>query len=225
MESRPIVRIYESRLWRRSRVAKAAMGIAFEEELERVSKAAQLDDAQRVLDLACGSGIYSRPFARALPPQPGSPLQTRVVGLDISRPMLAYAEEARRREGLDQLRLVRGSALHLPFRSGIFDVVNCCGALHLFPEVPRVLEEVHRVLAAGGRFTAAVIRVGPSPRDRFGASMRRRLLGVESFRAEGLEEQLGAAGLGDFRVLHEQGLWLVAVARKTSADSALEGNS
>ena len=207
MESAPIVAVYESRLWRRNPIAEALMGITFEGELACIAGAARLEAASRVLDLACGPGIYARPFARRLP-------GGRVVGLDLSPPMLAYAQRRRRAEGLANLDLVRGSALDLPFAAASFDVVNCCGALHLFPDVPRALAEVHRVLAAGGRFTMAVVRAGDRPRDRRAARRRRRLLGVHSFARADLERLLEEAGFADFRVLHERRLWMIAAATK-----------
>lgn len=209
MESAPVVAVYESRLWRRNPIVEAFMGIAFDDELDCIARAARVDEASRVLDLACGPGIYARPFARRLSGR-------RVVGLDLSRPMLAYAQRRRRAEGLTNLDLVRGSALDLPFAAATFDVVNCCGALHLFPDVPRALGEVSRVLAGGGRFTMAVIRAGDRPRDRRVVRLRRRLLGIHSFASADLDRQLGQAGFGGFRVLHEHGLWMIAAAIKRS---------
>jgi len=207
MESAPVVAVYESRLWRRNPIVQAFLGIAFDDELECIARAARVDEASRVLDLACGPGIYARPFARRLP-------RGRVVGLDLSPPMLAHAQRRRRAEGLVNLDLVRGSALDLPFTAACFDVVNCCGALHLFPDVPRALGEVCRVLVAGGRFTTAVFRAGDGPRDRVAVHMRRRLFGIHSFTSADLDRQLGEAGFDDFQVLHERGLWMLAVAVK-----------
>jgi SAM-dependent methyltransferase len=209
MESAPVVAVYESRLWRRNPLVEAFMGIAFDDEFDCITRAARVGPASRVLDLACGPGIYARPFARRL-------TTGRVVGLDLSRPMLAYAQRRRRAEGLANLDLVRGSALDLPFAATSFDVVNCCGALHLFPDVPRALGEVSRVLVAGGRFTMAVIRAGDGPRAARAARLRRRLFGIHSFTGTDLARQLGAAGFGGFELLHEHALWMIAAATKAS---------
>src|SRR5512143_2251904 len=54
MESAPVVAVYESRLWRRNPIVEAFMGIAFDAELDCVARAAHLDEASWVLDLACG---------------------------------------------------------------------------------------------------------------------------------------------------------------------------
>lgn len=204
-----MVAIYESRLWRRNPLVEAAMGISFADELERIIAAADLSAARRVLDLACGPGIYARPLARRL-------AAGRVVGLDLSRPMLAHARRLRGAAGVHNLDLVRGSALALPFAAARFEVVNCCGALHLFPDVPGALAEVHRVLAPGGRLTMAVIRAGEGPRGRRAARWRRRLFGVHSFTRADLAQLLAAAGFADVAVLHERGVWMIAVARRAA---------
>jgi ubiquinone/menaquinone biosynthesis C-methylase UbiE len=210
MEWPPLVALYESRLWRRSGFFAWLTGIRFEEEQRRITEEARLSGAARVLDLACGPGIYSRHFAH----QVGD---GRVVGLDLSRPMLAEARRRSRRESCGNLDFVRGSALQLPFRSGSFDVVNCCGALHLFPDVPRSLAEVERVLAEGGRFTAAVFRRGEGEREMRRAVRRDRVIGVHAFTREELAARLTEAGFAAPRFPHEDGVWMLAAADKRPA--------
>lgn len=210
MEWGPLVAIYESRLWRRSGLARVLMGLSFEEEYASVCAALRLGRDPRVLDLACGSGIYARRFAGEQP-------DGAVVGLDLSWPMLAYAAGAAAVEGLANLVLIHGNAGELPFEGKQFDAVNCCGALHLFPDVPATLAEIARVLAPGGRFTAAVIR--SSARRR--GTRRPALGGVTGFTRAGFADLCAAAGLEDFAVLHEARGWLVATAGRaaTSGDS------
>ncbi len=202
-----MVAIYESRLWRRSPVFALATGISFDAELAAIERLAAIEEAPRVLDLACGPGIYARPFARRA-------AAGRIVGLDLSRPMLRYAARRARAERLSNLDLVRGTALDLPFGSGAFDVVNCCGAVHLFPDVPRALREIHRVLAPGGRFTSAVFRHGESERDRREAERRRQLMGVYAFGRPEYEALLADAGFGDVQVAHEGRRWMIAGATR-----------
>ncbi len=79
-----LVRIYESRWFRRSRLAAAACGCTFEEEQALILRSLALRPDARILDLACGPGIHTRPIARAVP-------GGIVLGLDISWPMLSYA--------------------------------------------------------------------------------------------------------------------------------------
>ena len=84
------------------------------------------------LDIACGTGRYSRWLANRLGPD-------QVTGLDLSQPML-------RRAGRDApgIRFVRGSALALPFTGDSLGTVSCFGALHLFPDPARAIGEEER---------------------------------------------------------------------------------
>jgi ubiquinone/menaquinone biosynthesis C-methylase UbiE len=207
MESDAIVRIYESRLWRRSLIATLALGISFEREQELIGRAAHISPGDTLLDLACGPGIYTRPFARRASPG-------LVVGLDMSPAMLRYARGRARTAGLQNIALVRGDALRLPFPAGRFDVVNCCGALHLFPDVDLALREVHRVLRSSGRFTVAAFRRGSGRLATLGSALRRRIVGIDSFTPAELEARLGAAGLVEIACHHAGAQWLIMSARR-----------
>lgn len=207
MEWPPLIRIYESRLWRRSPLVARAMGIDFDREFSLITSAARLGPGQRALDLACGPGIYARPLAAAA--LPGT-----VVGLDLSVPMLHVAAEKAREEGVSNLLLVHGDAMALPFEADHFDVVNCCGALHLFPDADRVLGEVARVLLSGGRFTVAAFRRRAGAVAERLARLRRRIGGVDAFTPEALAAALEKAGLVDPRCHHAAGNWLIMSATK-----------
>jgi SAM-dependent methyltransferase len=196
-----LVHLYETRLWRRSpRLAQLA-GISFERESALLHEAAGLETAERVLDLGCGTGITSRPFAERLP-------GGLVVGLDVLPPMLHYARK--RGRAYPNLHWVRASAQGLPLAGAAFDVVNCCGALHNFPDLDGALAEVERVLRPGGRFTVAAYREGAPARFE---RLRRRIRAA-AFSVDGLERSCARAGLGDFECLHEGPGWLLAAATK-----------
>jgi ubiquinone/menaquinone biosynthesis C-methylase UbiE len=78
-----------------------------------------------------------------------------VVGLDISTGMVRAARKRLKTLGLaDRVCLCCGDAGVLPFRGGVFDTSFMGFTLELFdtPEIPQVLNEVQRVLSAGGRF-------------------------------------------------------------------------
>lgn len=203
MESEAIVRIYESRFWRRSAVFALVTGIDFDHEMELIFREARAGQNAAVLDIACGPGIYTRAFARRL-------AEGTVVGLDLSRPMLSTAVHLAREAHLSNVSFVRADAQHLPFDAERFDVVNCCGALHLFPDVGAALAEVRRVLAPGGRFTVAAVR-GRSGRL---AETAYRASGVRPFSVEGLRDRLGDAGLEDVHVAHVKRVWMIASASK-----------
>jgi SAM-dependent methyltransferase len=165
----------------------------------------------RVLDLACGSGIYSRALARALP-------DGQVVALDLSPAMLAYAVRRARRERLANVVWVHGDALALPLADAGVDAVNCCGALHLFPDVARALDEIYRVLRPGGRFAAAVGRRTSSARSGLVAGLAARI-GVASWTEAEFETRTRSAGFDAVACHHADRAWMVWSATKRAAAS------
>jgi ubiquinone/menaquinone biosynthesis C-methylase UbiE len=125
-------------------------------------------DPTPLLDLCCGSGRHSIPFAeRGFPP----------IGLDYSAPLL---ELARARN--QHLRLVRGDMRSLPFAEGSFrSVVNFFTSFGYFlreADNMAVVKEIHRVLGNGGRFLC----------DTFGLAYVRARLVKEESRSSGERE-------------------------------------
>ena len=206
MEWEPLINIYESRWWRKSGLFGVITGIGFDHEYKLILAALNLKGDEVILDLACGPGIYSRPFAQILD-------RGTVVGLDLSEPMLNYAGAKARDEGIENIVLIRGSALDLPFPDGEFDAVNCCGAVHLFPDTPKALAEVHRVLKPGAVFAAAVFRNWlPGQWSRQMADRRYQRTGVKHFHPEELESLLTDAELEDVTFHHSKRYWQVVSA-------------
>lgn len=191
----------------------ALFRLSFEREYGLIAKATGLRETKRLLDLACGPGIYARRFAPEVP-------WGTVVGMDLSRPMLRYAVRHARQANLHNLAFVRGDAMEFPFHANYFDAVNCCGALHLFPDVDQVLSEIRRVLKEEGRLSIAAFRCGAGRIAQVRTRIRRQLYGIDAFTPAGLGAQLEAAGFVGVRCLHSAGLWLVMVAQKPAAYAA-----
>jgi len=63
-----------------------------------------------------------------------------------------------KRKKLENIYLVRGDALNLPFRKESFDSVVISLGLRHFPDIDKSLKEVHRVLKKGG--TLHILEVG-----------------------------------------------------------------
>jgi ubiquinone/menaquinone biosynthesis C-methylase UbiE len=118
---------------------------------ERLLDSVGLRPGNRVLDVACGTGIVARCTARRL----GN--GERVAGLDLNARMLDVARSMSASEGL-AIEWYEGSALALPFADGSFDVVLCQQALQFFPDRPAALQEMHRTLATNGRLAVSVFR-------------------------------------------------------------------
>jgi SAM-dependent methyltransferase len=103
----------------------------------------------RVLDLACGTGVVARQVASRLGPA------TKVVGVDLNPKMLEVAWTAAGREGL-AIEFREGRAEALPFPDGSFDLVLCQFALMFMDDRARALREMQRVLDTGGRLSLSV---------------------------------------------------------------------
>ena len=83
----------------------------------------------------------------------------RVVGVDMTEPMLEKATEARTESGLDNVEFRKGYGEELPVPDGWADVVISNGVFNLMPDKLGALREMARVLKPGGRLQLADILV------------------------------------------------------------------
>jgi SAM-dependent methyltransferase len=127
-----------------------AIGAPLASELVEI---AALQPGERVLDVACGTGIVAKLAAKRVESS-GS-----VVGIDINPGMLAVAGAAH--PDAPSVEWVEASADALPLVDGSFDVALCQMGFQFFPDRPAALREIGRVLAAGGRLLINV--PGPTP--------------------------------------------------------------
>jgi SAM-dependent methyltransferase len=112
--------------------------------------AAAFAAGERVLDIACGTGLVSLAAARAVGPA------GQVVGVDISARMVDAARERAGRAGLAHARFERMDAEHLELPGAGFDVVTCALGLMYLPDPERAVREMLRQLRPGGRVVLAV---------------------------------------------------------------------
>ena len=104
------------------------------------------------LDLSCGPGALLRHLEAASGPR-------TVFGVDLSRAMLQRARRA-----APHATLVRADAEDLPFEDGTFGAIANLAALDLYAHPSRVVDEIARILAPGGRWVGStfVRRAAPS---------------------------------------------------------------
>jgi ubiquinone/menaquinone biosynthesis C-methylase UbiE len=182
MQTPPIVSIYE-KLWRRAGYYLASSR-SFEQEMQTILRIAKGRMPDSTLDLACGTGIFTRPLAHI-----GGNL---VVGLDLSWPMLKRAQRLLKREGLSNAVFIRATAFSLPFKDTVFPYVNCCGALHLFDRPDEALREIGRVLTPDGHLCVQTT-IRPERSAGF-AYFLEKFIRFGFFKEPALKEQLRLAG-------------------------------
>jgi ubiquinone/menaquinone biosynthesis C-methylase UbiE len=170
-----------------------------------VADAAGTGPGERVLDVACGTGV----LACAAHERVGA--GGAVVGLDPNEQMLAVAR--RKSTGVEWKS---GRAESLPFPDASFDRVVSQFGFMFFEDRPAALREMMRVLRPGGRLALAVCdALDHSPGYAVLAELLHRLFGhqvADAFRAPfalGDSEQLlslcAAAGIHDAKVARSDG--------------------
>ena len=184
--SRILPPIYE-RAWRPA-ISRLFFGKGLTEAEERriVLEMLAIAPGERVLDVGCGTGNYTRHLAEAA----GSGL---TVGIDASKAMVSAAAK---RGGGSNLAYLRGDACDLPFPDGEFEVVCSVGVIHMIAEPMKALAEMVRVLAPGGRLALVV-----SCEEDAIPFMKKQ---VTTFGRDELTGALRDAGLSDIgqRVIH-----------------------
>ena len=104
---------------------------------------------ERILDIACGTGIVARTVA----PLVGS--RGTVMGLDANPDMIDTARAAAERDHL-AIEWHTSPAEQLPFPNKHFDLILCQFGLMFFKDKNAALQEMHRVLRKGGRLVLSV---------------------------------------------------------------------
>lgn len=111
-------------------------------------QAARLQPGERVLDVACGTGVLARLAAGAVG------RSGRVNGLDINPDMLAVAGAITPEDA--NVEWHEASAESMPFPDASFDVVLCQLGLQFVEDRPAAVREMKRVLRPGGRIVMNV---------------------------------------------------------------------
>ena len=194
MLSSAVPRVYE-RWWRPAwgRLAKGLLGPGMADERRIARLMLGLSPGDGVLDVGCGTGNFTRDFARSV--GPGG----LAVGIDLSDTMLTRAVEDTRRAGLEQVAYVRGDAQEPPFRAQGFDAVCCFAALNLFADPMRAIDAMTRVLTPGGRIALFTSVRGRSAPLRTAESLLEARSGARMFERRELTDALEARGYADIR--------------------------
>lgn len=101
----------------------------------------------KVLDVGCGTGIFSIKLAK---------LGCRVVGIDISDKMLEKAKEKAMVENLD-IEFLKMDACKLDFADETFDAAISVAVLEFVLDYSKFLDEMFRVVKKNGRIVVGTI--------------------------------------------------------------------
>ncbi|MCS4485461.1 demethylmenaquinone methyltransferase [Staphylococcus americanisciuri] len=119
--------------------------ISFEQHKKwrkKVMKEMNVQHGAVALDVCCGTADWTIALSQAV----GS--NGEVTGLDFSENMLKVGEQKTRT--MENIRLVQGDAMDLPFDNDTFDYVTIGFGLRNIPDYKVALAEMHRVLKPGG---------------------------------------------------------------------------
>ena len=107
----------------------------------KAAAAAASRDGERVLDVGVGTGLELPMFTRS----------TRLVGVDLSEPMLKRAQDRVSKEGLTNVEgLIKMDAMNLAFPDASFDCTVAPYVLTVVPDPQATLNELARVTKPGG---------------------------------------------------------------------------
>lgn len=121
-------------------VYDVVFGAVFEAGRKVAMKAAEKIGG-RILDFGVGTGLALPNYKRS----------NRLVGVDISEPMLQKARERVRKEKLHHVEgLVLMDGAHMGFADNSFDVVIAQFVITVVPQPEETLDEMARVLKPGG---------------------------------------------------------------------------
>lgn len=115
---------------------------------------------RRIVDLGCGFGKSTRPFATAHP-------EAETIGIDLAAPVLRLAQAQASRRGLP-IRFVQADAAATGLAEASVDLVTATMLIHEIPpeDLAHVLTEIARILAPGGSVRILDFHpTGDGPRD------------------------------------------------------------
>jgi ubiquinone/menaquinone biosynthesis C-methylase UbiE len=138
---------------------------------QRLLEMCKIDDATNVLEVGCGVGYTACEIARQY--------DAHVVGIDLSKQMIANARERARQSGLEgRVEFWVEDVTALPFEDGSFDVVLMESFLNIVGEpevIEEALHEIARVTKPGGRVGANEVFVDANTPDEVRTRLRDHL--------------------------------------------------
>ena len=163
---------------------------------------------ERVVDIACGTGIIARIAAVKVGPTGA------VAGIDLNPGMLTVARSLKTTKDAASVQWHEASADRLPLSDGSCDIAYCQLGLQFFADRPAALREMHRVLSSKGRLALMVwCGINESPGFASFAEILERNIGVAA--ATIMRAPFGLADADELgRLVTAAGLQNITVQRR-----------
>lgn len=152
---------------------------------------ADIEPGARALDVGTGTGALAGVAAELTGGR-------RVVGADVSPPMLAVA-----RGRHPDVWFLAAQAMDLPFRDGRFDIVAGNFVLHHFPRPSTALYDMLRVLRSGGRLALSTWGPGEDDLDKTWRELVEEIVGPDLARDAIARSTPGRERFGDRAAIEE----------------------
>lgn len=165
----PLVSFLYERGWRQNFNRSGFPGL--DEEFQMAQDYFQPVAGGILIDVSCGSGLFTRKFAK-------SGAYSAVVALDFSENMLRQCYEYIKQDDTPlntNLALVRADISRLPFASCSIDAIHAGAAIHCWPSPSNAVAEISRVLRPGGVFVATTFLSTPTNSGPFSVGPLRPL--------------------------------------------------
>jgi len=117
---------------------------------QKLLQFANIKGGERIIDIACGTGLVSFPAAE----QTGN--QGFVMANDISDKMVEAGTAIAKKRNLSNISFQRMDAEVLEVEDNSFDIALCALGLMYFPDPLKAIKEMHRILKPGGHAVVAV---------------------------------------------------------------------
>jgi len=126
---------------------------------------ASLREGETVLDLGCGGGLD------VLLAAPKVGLSGRVIGIDMTEPMITLARRNADQAGAENVEFHLAEIEALPLEDEAVDCVISNCVLNLVPDKPRAFAEIFRVVRPGGRLAISDIALKQPLPDELGKDL------------------------------------------------------
>lgn len=154
-------------------------------EWKKINDYLNINENDKVLDVACGDGLLSCKIAKK---------GCIVYGIDISEKNIESAKLISRLENLN-CHFITGNALNLPYPDDFFDKVVSSCALEHFKDDNKALMEINRVLKDNGELVMTVDSFSYPISDKMKNKHRKKEFIINYYTKEDLEEKLLKVGI------------------------------